>query len=312
MTVGGPSSGATAPTRWQAIAARIDAYERLIRLDKPIGTLLLLWPTLSALWLAAFGSPSWIVVGIFALGTLLMRSAGCAINDYADRNFDAYVERTANRPLARGEIAPWEALAVAAALACCALLLVLPLNRATILLSVPALLITAAYPYGKRYFALPQAFLGIAFSFGIPMAFASVYGEVTPLGWTLFAINLFWVMAYDTEYAMVDRDDDLKLGLKTSAITFGRFDVLVVMFCYAVYLTGLTWIGSERQMGPLFYVGVLAASLIALWHYWLIRKRVRADCFRAFLGNHWLGFAVFAGIVADYGVRLHRMPWWPQ
>ena len=312
MTVGGPGSGAAAPTRWQAIAARIDAYERLIRLDKPIGTLLLLWPTLSALWLAAFGSPSWIVVGIFALGTLLMRSAGCAINDYADRNFDAHVERTANRPLARGEIAPWEALAVAAALACCALLLVLPLNRTTILLSMPALLITVAYPYCKRFFSLPQAFLGIAFSFGIPMAFASVYGEVTPLGWTLFAINLFWVMAYDTEYAMVDRDDDLKLGLKTSAITFGRFDVLVVMFCYAVYLTGLTWIGSERQMGPLFYVGVLAASLIALWHYRLIRKRDRADCFRAFLGNHWLGFAVFAGIVADYSVRLHRMPWWPQ
>ncbi len=241
-----------------------------------------------------------------------MRSAGCAINDYADRNFDAHVERTANRPLARGEIAPWEALAVAAALACCALLLVLPLNRTTILLSVPALLITIAYPYCKRFFALPQAFLGIAFSFGIPMAFASVYGEVTPLGWMLFAINLFWVMAYDTEYAMVDRDDDLKLGLKTSAITFGRFDVLVVMFCYAVYLTGLTWIGSERQMGPLFYLGVLAASLIALWHYRLIRKRDRAGCFRAFLGNHWLGLAVFAGIVADYGVRLHRMPWWPQ
>jgi 4-hydroxybenzoate polyprenyltransferase len=312
MTVGGPRSSAAAPTRWQAIAARIDAYERLIRLDKPIGALLLLWPTLSALWLAAFGSPSWIVVGIFALGTLLMRSAGCAINDYADRNFDAHVERTANRPLARGEIASWEALVVAAALAGCALLLVLPLNRATILLSIPALLITVAYPYCKRFFSLPQAFLGIAFSFGIPMAFASVYGEVTPLGWTLFAINLFWVMAYDTEYAMVDRDDDLKLGLKTSAIAFGRFDVLAVMFCYAVYLTGLTWIGSERQMGPLFYVGVLAASLIALWHYRLIRKRDRADCFRAFLGNHWLGFAVFAGIVADYSVRLHRMPWWPQ
>ena len=312
MTVGGPGSDAAAPTRWRAIAARIDAYERLIRLDKPIGTLLLLWPTLSALWLAAFGSPSWIVVGIFVLGTLLMRSAGCAINDYADRNFDAHVERTANRPLARGEIAPWEALAVAAALACCALLLVLPLSRRTILLSVPALLITAAYPYCKRFLSLPQAFLGIAFSFGIPMAFASVYGEVTPLGWTLFAINLFWVMAYDTEYAMVDRHDDLKLGLKTSAIAFGRFDVLVVMFCYAVYLAGLTWLGRERQMGPLFYVGVLAASLIALWHYRLIRKRDRVDCFRAFLGNHWLGFAVFAGIVADYGVRLHRMPWWPQ
>jgi 4-hydroxybenzoate polyprenyltransferase len=209
MTAGEPGSGMAAPTRWQAFVSRIDAYERLIRLDKPIGTLLLLWPTLSALWLATFGSPSWVVVGIFALGTLLMRSAGCAINDYADRDFDAHVERTAHRPLARREIAPWEALAVAAVLACCALLLVLPLNRQTILLSLPALLITIAYPYCKRFFALPQAFLGIAFSFGIPMAFASVFGDVTALGWILFAINLFWVIAYDTEYAMVDRDDDL-------------------------------------------------------------------------------------------------------
>jgi 4-hydroxybenzoate polyprenyltransferase len=312
LSAGEPGSSAATPTRWRAIAARIDAYERLIRLDKPIGTLLLLWPTLSALWLATFGSPSWVVVGIFVLGTLLMRSAGCAINDYADLDFDAHVERTADRPLARGEIEPWEALAVAAALACCAFLLVLPLNRQTILLSVPALLIAIAYPYCKRFFALPQAFLGIAFSFGIPMAFASVFRDVTTLGWTLFAINLFWVMAYDTEYAMVDRDDDVKLGLKTSAILFGRFDVLVIMLCYAVYLGGLTWIGRERQLGPLYYVGVLTASLLALWHYRLIRKRERTGCFRAFLGNHWLGLAVFAGIVADYVVRLHRAPWWPQ
>jgi 4-hydroxybenzoate polyprenyltransferase len=241
-----------------------------------------------------------------------MRSAGCAINDYADRTFDPHVERTANRPLAQGEIAPWEALAVAAALACCAFLLVLPLNRQTILLSVPAVLITVAYPYCKRFFALPQAFLGVAFSFGIPMAFASVFREVTALGWILFGFNLFWVIAYDTEYAMVDRDDDLMLGLKTSAITFGRFDVFVVMLCYAVYLAGLSWIGSERLMGPLYYVGMLAASVIALWHYLLIRKRERAGCFRAFLGNHWFGLAVFAGIVADYVVRLHRTPWWPQ
>ena len=312
MSSGEPGPSAAVPTRRQAFAARIDAYERLIRLDKPIGTLLLLWPTLSALWLATFGSPSWVVVGIFALGTLLMRSAGCAINDYADRRFDPHVERTAGRPLARDEIAPWEALAVAAVLACCAFLLVLPLNRLTILLSVPALLITVAYPYCKRFLALPQAFLGIAFSFGIPMAFASAFREVTALGWVLFALNLFWVMAYDTEYAMVDRDDDLRLGLKTSAITFGRFDVLVVMFCYAVYLGGLTWVGNERQMGPLYYVGLLVASLIALWHYRLIRRRDRAACFRAFLGNHWLGFAVFAGIVTDYVLRLHRTPWWPR
>ncbi len=298
--------------RWRKIAARIDAYERLIRLDKPIGTLLLLWPTLTALWLATLGTPSWIGVGIFVLGTLLMRSAGCAINDYVDRDYDAHVERTANRPLARGEIAPWEAIAVAAALAVCAFMLVLPLNRTTILLSLPALAITAAYPFFKRFFALPQAFLGIAFSFGIPMAFASAYGAVTPLGWQLFAANLFWVMAYDTEYAMVDRDDDIKLGLNTSAITFGRYDVLIVMLCYAVYIAALTWIGREMQLGPWFYAGLCVASLIALWHYVLIRNRDRDRCFRAFLGNHWLGLAVFAGVVADFGLRLGRLPQWPR
>lgn len=299
-------------SRWMKIAARIDAYERLIRLDKPIGTLLLLWPTLAALWLATFGAPSWIGVGIFVLGTLLMRSAGCAINDYADRDYDAHVERTANRPLARGEIAPWEAIAVAAALAVCAFLLILPLNRPTILLSIPALAITVAYPFFKRFFALPQAFLGIAFSFGIPMAFASAYGAVTPLGWELFAANLFWVMAYDTEYAMVDRDDDIKLGLNTAAITFGRYDVLIVMLCYAVYIAVLTWIGREMQLGPWFYAGLCAASLIALWHYVLIRTRDRDRCFRAFLGNHWLGVAVFAGVVADFWLRLGRLPEWPR
>jgi 4-hydroxybenzoate polyprenyltransferase len=298
--------------RWQRIAARIDAYERLVRLDKPIGTLLLLWPTLTALWLATLGTPSWIGIGIFVLGTLLMRSAGCAINDYSDRDYDAHVKRTENRPLARGEIAPWEAIAVAAALALCAFLLILPLNRTTILLSFPALAITAAYPFFKRFFALPQAFLGIAFSFGIPMAFASAYGSVTSLGWALLAANLFWVMAYDTEYAMVDRDDDIKLGLNTSAITFGRYDVLMVMLCYAVYIAALTWIGREMQLGPWFYAGLCVASLIALWHYFLIRNRDRDRCFRAFLGNHWLGLAVFAGVVADFWLRLGRLPQWPQ
>ena len=298
--------------RWQRIAARIDAYERLVRLDKPIGTLLLLWPTLTALWLATLGTPSWIGVGIFVLGTLLMRSAGCAVNDYSDRDYDAHVKRTADRPLARGEIAPWEAIAVAAALALCAFLLILPLNRTTILLSLPALAITVAYPFFKRFFALPQAFLGIAFSFGIPMAFASAYGSVTSLGWALFAANLFWVMAYDTEYAMVDRDDDIKLGLNTSAITFGRYDVLMVMLCYAVYIAALTWIGREMQLGPWFYAGLCVASLIALWHYVLIRNRDRDRCFRAFLGNHWLGLAVFAGVVADYWLRLGRLPQWPR
>jgi 4-hydroxybenzoate polyprenyltransferase len=305
------SAAAQSRTHWQKIAARLDAYERLIRLDKPIGTLLLLWPTLTALWVATSGSPSWIVVGIFVVGTLLMRSAGCAINDFADRNFDAYVERTRNRPLARHEIEPWEALAVGAVLALCAFLLVLRFNRFAVLLSIPALAITIAYPFFKRFFDLPQAFLGIAFSFGIPMAYAVVFGYVPLVGWLLFVANLFWVIAYDTEYAMVDRDDDIALGLKTAAITFGRFDVLAVMFCYAVYLALLTWIGRMLDLGPLFYAGVLVASALALWHFRLIRKRERADCFRAFLGNHWLGLAIFAGTVADFALRWHRGPRWP-
>jgi 4-hydroxybenzoate polyprenyltransferase len=290
----------------------MDAYERLLRLDKPIGMLLLLWPTLSALWLATLGSPSWIVVGIFILGTLLMRSAGCAINDYADRNFDAHVQRTANRPLARREIEPWEALALAAALALCAFLLILRLNRETILLSVPALAIAIAYPFFKRFFTIPQAFLGIAFSFGIPMAFAAAGDGVTRIGWSMFVANLFWVMAYDTEYAMVDRSDDLKLGLKTSAIAFGKLDVAVVMVCYAIYLAGMTWIGSQRRLGPIYHGGLVIAGLLALWHFWLIRTRDPARCFKAFLGNHWLGLAVFAGIAIDYAVRLERWPVWPQ
>ena len=302
---------ATPPqTRWAKIAARLDAYERLIRLDKPIGTLLLLWPTLTALWIATSGAPSWVIIGIFTLGTLLMRSAGCAMNDYADRNFDAYVERTRSRPLARHEIEPWEALALAAALALCAFLLIVRFNRFTILLSIPGLLIAIVYPFFKRFFALPQAFLGVAFSFGIPMAFAAVYGTVPAAGWWLFAANFFWVVAYDTEYAMVDRDDDVKLGLRTSAIALGRFDVLAVMLCYAVYLGLLMWVGRAQGLGPFFYAGLLVASLLALRHFWLIRARERAGCFRAFLGNHWLGLSIFAGTVADYFFRAQPWPRW--
>jgi 4-hydroxybenzoate polyprenyltransferase len=297
-------------SRWGKIAARLDAYERLIRLDKPIGTLLLLWPTLTALWIATSGAPSWIIVVIFALGTLLMRSAGCAMNDYADRDFDAHVERTAKRPLAQREIEPREALLVGAVLALCASLLILRFNRFTILLSIPALAIAISYPFFKRFFALPQAFLGVAFSFGIPMAFAAVYGFVPPTGWWLFGANFFWVFAYDTEYAMVDREDDRKLGLRTSAIAFGRFDVLAVMLCYAIYLSLLMWVGRVQGLGGFFYAGVLVASLLALWHFGLIRKRERAGCFRAFLGNHWLGLAIFAGTVADYAFRGQQWPRW--
>jgi 4-hydroxybenzoate polyprenyltransferase len=288
--------------------ARIDAYGRLLRLDKPIGTLLLLWPTLTALWLAASGAPTISLVLIFVVGTLLMRSAGCAVNDWADRDFDLHVKRTANRPLAARIIAPREALILAAVLALCAFMLVLTTNRATILWSVPALAIAIVYPFCKRFFALPQAFLGVAFSFGIPMAFAAVQNTVPPFAWVLLAINLFWVIAYDTEYAMVDRDDDINVGIRTSALTFGRFDVVAVAVCYAIYLAGMAWAGSVRAMGAIYYAGLLAASLIAIYHLWLIRDRDRGRCFRAFLGNHWLGLAVFAGTALDYTARLSRWP----
>jgi 4-hydroxybenzoate polyprenyltransferase len=304
-----PSSEAVPPrTREEKLKARLDSYERLIRLDKPIGTLLLLWPTLSALWLAAFGKPPLHLVMIFVMGTLLMRSAGCAFNDWADRKFDADVKRTAQRPLATGEIAPWEALAVAAALAFCAFLLVLATNRATILLSLPAIAITVFYPFSKRFLALPQAVLGIAFSFGIPMAYASVYGDVPLLGWWLLWINALWVMAYDTEYAMVDRDDDRKLGLRTSAIFFGRFDVAVVMLCHAVFLAAMAWIGRYWLAGVFYYAGLVVALACAIWQFWLIRTRDRDRCFRAFLSNHWFGLAVFAGLATDFAVRNGAWP----
>ena len=292
----------------QAIIARIDAYERLVRLDKPIGIALLLWPTLSALWLASHGGPSASLIVIFVLGTTLMRSAGCAVNDWADRRFDAHVERTAARPLATGEIRPWEALAVGAALALLAFLLVLATNRTTILMSIPALAITIVYPFLKRFFALPQAFLGIAFSFGIPMAYAAVLDRVPSIAWWLLLLNLVWVVAYDTEYAMVDRDDDLKLGLRTSAIAFGRFDVVAVVLCYAVYLAGMVAVGVRLRTGSLYYVGLVVALGCAVYHWTLIRGRERTKCFRAFLHNHWLGLSVFAGVALDYAVRLNAWP----
>ena len=297
-----------APTRWQRLRGRIDAYERLLRLDKPIGTALLLWPTLSALWLATEGAPSWLLVVVFVTGTVLMRSAGCAVNDWADRRYDAHVERTASRPMATGEVAPWEALLLAAVLAFCAFLLVLATNLTAVLWSFPAVLIAFVYPFFKRFFALPQAFLGIAFSFGIPMAFASVRGEVEWPGWPMLAINLLWVMAYDTEYAMVDRDDDVRIGMRTSAITFGRFDIAAIAISYAGYLAGMAWVGRLMALGPVYYAGLLAALACAAYHLWLIRDRDRDACFRAFLHNHWFGFAVFAGTALDYVVRARAWP----
>ena len=294
--------------RVKSIAARLDAYERLVRLDKPIGILLLLWPTLSALWLASQGTPSWSLVLIFTMGTILTRSAGCAFNDWADRRFDPFVERTARRPLATGEIPAWEALAVGAVLALLAFGFVLATNRTAIMLSFPAVAIAITYPYFKRFFFLPQGFLGIAFSFGIPMAYAAVYDRVPPIGWWLLFLNAFWVIAYDTEYAMVDRDDDVKLGLRTSAIAFGRFDVAAVIVCYAIYLAGMVAVGLALRMGLPYYCGLAVALGCAAYHGWLIRDRNRDRCFVAFRHNHWLGFAVFAGIALDYAVRFKAWP----
>ncbi|MCC6193877.1 MAG: 4-hydroxybenzoate octaprenyltransferase [Burkholderiales bacterium] len=292
-----------------SFAQRIDAYERLLRLDKPIGILLLLWPTLTALWIAYRGAPTYRLFILFVVGTILTRSAGCAFNDWTDRRYDGQVKRTAGRPLARNEIAPWEALAVGAVLALLAFALtVLITNTMTVILSVAALAIALAYPFFKRFFALPQAFLGIAFSFGIPMAFAAVYNYVPPLGWWMLVINLFWVIAYDTEYAMVDRDDDLRLGLRTSAITFGRFDVLAVAISYAIYFAGMAWVGWRARFGELYWVGWGVAIGFACYHLWLIRTRERMRCFRAFRSNHWLGLAIFAGVAADHAYRLKAWP----
>jgi 4-hydroxybenzoate polyprenyltransferase len=289
-----------------AIVRRLDAYERLIRLDKPIGTLLLLWPTLWAVWLASNGRPAAYLLIVFVVGTLLMRSAGCAINDFADRNFDPHVERTRNRPLAAGEIAPAEALAVGAVLALLAFGLVLFLNRFAILLSFLGLAVAASYPFTKRFFSLPQAYLGIAFGFGIPMAYAAVQNRLPLECWVLLAANVFWAIAYDTEYAMVDRDDDVKLGIRTSALTLGRFDVAAVMACYGAMTLLLVWIGGERRFGLPYYAGLAAAWAMMGYHYLLIRGRSREGCFKAFRHNNWVGAAIFAGIAFSYPMAL---PW---
>lgn len=282
---------------------RLSLYLDLIRWNRPAGWLLLLWPSLGALWFAADGFPGWHLVVVFVLGTILMRSAGCCVNDVADRDFDRHVKRTAQRPVTSGAVPVREALAVGAVLALAAFALVLTTNRATVLWSFAALALTLAYPYAKRFVSIPQAVLGIAFSFGIPMAFAAVRGSVPDFAWWLLLGNLFWVLAYDTEYAMVDRDDDLKIGMKTSAITFGRFDVLAVMASYAVYLCIWSLAGVGQALGAAFFAAIALAALQAGWHWWLIRERTREGCFKAFRLNHWLGFTVFAGIVAGYALR---------
>jgi 4-hydroxybenzoate polyprenyltransferase len=282
-----------------AFTARLDAYEKLLRLDKPIGILLLLWPTLWGVWLASDGRPRWEILWIFVAGTVLMRSAGCALNDWADRRFDAQVERTRDRPLAAGVIRPWEALALAAILAAAAFALVTKLDTLAIKYSFAALAIAAVYPFLKRFFWMPQAWLGLAFGFGIPMAFAAMQGRVPPLAWALLAANVFWTIAYDTEYAMVDRDDDLRIGMRTSAILFGPYDVAAVMACYALFIAMLAAIGAWQGYGAFYYAGLVAAAAMAAWHYRLIRGRTREGCFAAFRHNNWVGAAIFAGIVLD-------------
>jgi len=283
--------------------SKLELYFRLVRLDKPIGTVLLLWPTLAALWLASGGVPDWKLLLIFSLGTFLMRSAGCAVNDYADQDFDKHVKRTAERPITSGRVSGKEALLIAAGLSLAAFLLIQPLNALVKQLSVAALIIAGTYPYFKRFFAIPQAYLGIAFGFGMPMAFAAVQGTVPPVAWLLLVGNVFWAVAYDTEYAMVDRDDDLKIGIKTSAITFGRFDVAAIMLCYGVHLAILLVVGHQFGLGLPFLLGIAVAAGCAVYHYFLIRGRERAPCFAAFRHNNYLGAAVFAGIALDYALR---------
>jgi len=291
-------------------SSRLALYLDLVRWNRPAGWLLLLWPTLSALWIAADGWPGWHLLAVFVLGTILMRSAGCCVNDVADRNFDRHVKRTAQRPVTRGAVSVREALTLAAVLALLAFGLVLTTNPPTIVLSFAGLAITLLYPYAKRVVSMPQAVLGVAFSFGMPMAFAAALGgsewdlgAVPWQAWGLLLANLFWVLAYDTEYAMVDRDDDLRIGMKTSAITLGRHDVAAVMAFYALHLAGWALLGRALGLGPVFLLGLAAAAVQALWHWRLIRGRTREGCFRAFRLNHWLGFSVFAGVALDLALR---------
>ncbi|MGB0128857.1 MAG: 4-hydroxybenzoate octaprenyltransferase [Rhodocyclaceae bacterium] len=282
------------------LTERLTHYEKLMRLDKPIGILLLLWPTLWALWIAAEGVPNWLLAWIFIFGTVLMRSAGCVINDYADRAFDPHVERTKDRPLAAGAVSTREALILFVVLVISAGLLILPLSLLVWGLAVVALFLAASYPFTKRFFAIPQAYLGIAFGFGIPMAFAATLGGVPAVAWAMLLANIFWAVAYDTEYAMVDRDDDIRIGIRTSALTFGRFDVLAVMLCYAVVLGILTAVGLQLERGLWYFAGLAVSAGIMAYHYTLIRDRERQKCFKAFLHNNWVGAAVFAGIALDY------------
>lgn len=284
----------------QKIIQKLDAYERLMRLDKPIGILLLMWPTLWALLIAGQGKPDWIVVLIFATGTVLMRSAGCVMNDIADSEYDGLVERTQHRPLVNNEVSKKEAYILAIGLSLVAFALVCMLNTLTIKLSVVAMLLAASYPFTKRFLSIPQAYLGIAFGWSIPMAFAAILGNIPAIAWVLLMANIFWAIAYDTEYAMVDREDDLKIGIKSSAITFGRFDVFAVMISYAVTLLLLVVVGKWLLLSTAYYLGLVLATGFAGYHYFLIRAREKCKCFKAFLHNNWFGLSVFSGLSSHY------------
>ena len=284
----------------QKIIQKLDAYERLMRLDKPIGILLLMWPTLWALLIAGQGKPDWIVVLIFATGTVLMRSAGCVMNDIADSEYDGLVARTQHRPLVNNEVSKKEAYILAIGLSLVAFALVCMLNTLTIKLSVVAMLLAASYPFTKRFLSIPQAYLGIAFGWSIPMAFAAILGNIPAIAWVLLMANIFWAIAYDTEYAMVDREDDLKIGIKSSAITFGRFDIFAVMISYAVTLLLLVVVGKWLLLSTAYYLGLVLATGFAGYHYFLIRAREKSKCFKAFLHNNWFGLSVFAGLSSHY------------
>ncbi len=282
------------------VSQKFDLYLDLIRWNRPAGWLLLLWPSLSALWLASGGFPGWHLIAVFTLGTILMRSAGCCVNDVADREFDRHVKRTAQRPVTRGAVSVKEALVLGAGLAALAFALVLTTNEVAVAWSFAALAVALVYPYAKRFVSMPQAVLGVAFSFGIPMAFAAVQAEIPLSAWVLLVGNLFWVLAYDTEYAMVDRDDDLRIGMKTSAITLGQWDVVAVMVFYGLHLAIWSWVVSPVLAGWGWWMGVAVAGVQVLWHWSLIRTRTREGCFKAFRLNHWVGMALFCGIVVAY------------
>jgi 4-hydroxybenzoate polyprenyltransferase len=282
------------------ITKKLDAYERLMRLDKPIGILLLLWPTLWALWIATRGKPDWIVLLIFITGTALMRSAGCVMNDIADRQYDGLVDRTKSRPLATGEVNVKEAYFLVIGLCLAAFMLVWQFNQTTILLSFAALFLAATYPLTKRFLAIPQAYLGVAFGFGIPMAFAAVNDTIPSTAWLLLLVNVFWAIAYDTAYAMVDRDDDLKIGIQSSAIFFDKYDVIAVMICYAGMFCLLAYVGQTLGYGKYYFIGLGAALVLVCRQYVLIKNRHKTDCFNAFLENNWIGAVIFGGFVAQY------------